>query len=313
MTNVLITGGAGYIGSRLVQTLKYSSLKVTVVDKLIFGQDSLVSAAGEIDFILEDAALPHKFKDKVKEADVIIPLAAIVGAPACDRDPHRAVETNVTAIKRLIDINPDAHYIYPNTNSGYGIGPTTKDGELLYCDESTPLNPISLYGRTKVQAEELVLGVGGTSLRLATVFGISPRPRLDLLLNDMVFRAWKDGFLVLYQSHFKRNFIHVGDVALAMEHVRLDKNSRGEIYNVGNSECNVSKLEMAQAIKEHVPHLVIKEEEFHKDPDQRNYIVSNAKLEDTGWAPAYSMHKGITEMLNAAPILDRARQKYSNI
>jgi len=229
--------------------------------------------------------------------DVLIPLAAIVGMPACDRDPVTAQTTNYDAISLLDRLrSPQQQVIYPCTNSGYG----TKSGSV-YCTEETPLEPISLYGRTKTEAERLLLDSGNAvTLRLATVFGVSPRMRLDLLVNDFTFRAAKDRVLVLYEPHFKRNYVHVTDVARAFQHVIDHWDAmRGEAYNVGLDDANLSKRELAERIRLQVPQLLIHEAEVGSDPDKRNYIVSNDKVRKAGFVAQRTLDEGIRELLVA--------------
>ncbi|MCM8776328.1 MAG: NAD(P)-dependent oxidoreductase, partial [Candidatus Omnitrophica bacterium] len=231
------------------------------------------------------------------------------GAPLCDRDPVGAKTTNLDAIKMLLELrSPSQRIVFPTTNSGYGIGQ-----EGIHCTEETPLCPVSLYGRLKVEAEKAVLDHGNTiTLRLATVFGISPRMRLDLLVNNFVFRAVTDGFIVLFESYFKRNYIHVRDVANAFCHC-LDhfEKMKDKPYNVGLSNCNMSKRELCEEIKKQVPHFYFVESKFGRDPDQRNYIVSNARIEATGFRPAFSLEQGIAELIKGYQIL--RENQYSNV
>ena len=226
-----------------------------------------------------------------------MPLAAIVGAPACERVSETAVEINLKQIEAISKLQGmDQRLIFPVTNSGYGIG----DGEKE-CDESSPLRPISLYGRTKVEAEAILLEKqNAVTFRLATVFGVAPRMRLDLLVNDFVYRAHSDRYVVLFESHFRRNYIHIRDVAGAFIHgINHYDSMKGNAYNVGLTSANLSKLDLCLRIKEHVPDFQIVENEFATDPDKRDYIVSNAKLEATGWRPQYTLDDGIAELLRA--------------
>jgi len=246
----------------------------------------------------------------VKEADVIIPLAALVGAPLCDRDPIAATSTNKQAIIDMLGhISPSQRVILPITNSGYGIGEAGK-----FCTEETPIRPVSLYGRDKVEVERTLLDrhKSAISLRLATVFGMSPRMRLDLLVNDFTYRAYTDRFIVLFESHFKRNFLHVRDVARAFIHAidHFDAMS-GQVYNVGLSDANLSKLELCQRIQTHLPAFVIHESNIGKDPDRRDYIVSNEKIERTGYKPAFSLDAGIQELVKGFAMIRDTR--YSNV
>jgi len=312
--NVLITGGAGYIGSKLVQALAdhYQVNKITVYDNLMYKQDGLFSllANPKINFVYGDVREEKKLNNYVQEADVIIPLAAIVGFPACDKDPDTANKINNLHVQFIVkNARKDTKIIYPNTNSGYGVG---EDG--VHCTELTPLNPISVYGITKCAAEKSVIDNGGISFRLATVFGTSPRFRKDLLVNSFVLKALTDKYIVLFESHFKRNYIHVNDVVKAFILMIHDYDKyKGEAFNVGLSTANLSKLELCEKIKEQIPDFVITTNEFSQDLDKRNYIVSNDKLEATGWIPDYNLDYGIQELIKAYPILINTDTKYTNL
>lgn len=309
--NILVTGGAGYLGSVLVPELLKLGHKVTVLDTFMFGQSSLAEVCHleNFDVVRGDARDEKLLKSLTKDKDVIIPLAALVGAPLCSRDALGTVSTNRDSIQTLSDVlSKEQRILMPITNSGYGIG---QDG--IYCTEETPLNPISTYGQTKVEAEKIVLErENSISFRLATVFGMSPRMRLDLLVNDFTYRAVKDGFIVIFEGHFKRNYIHIRDVARAFIHgIDHFETMKGEAYNVGLSDANLSKLELCAKIKEHVPNFTIMEAPIGKDPDQRNYIVSNDKIESTGYRPLYSLDMGIKELLKGYTIINNS--KYSNV
>jgi nucleoside-diphosphate-sugar epimerase len=246
----------------------------------------------------------------VKTADIIIPLAALVGAPLCDRDPIAATSTNLTAIVDMLDdLSPEQRVLLPLTNSGYGIGEPGK-----FCTEETPIRPVSLYGRDKVEVERILLDRhrSALSFRLATVFGMSPRMRLDLLVNDFTYRAYCDRFIVLFESHFKRNYIHVRDVARAFLHgIDHFETMKGGPYNVGLSDANLSKLELCQRIQQQLPAFVFVESEVGRDPDQRDYIVSNEKIERTGYRPALSLDDGIAELIKGFAMIRNSR--YSNV
>jgi nucleoside-diphosphate-sugar epimerase len=312
MTKVLVTGGAGYLGSILVPALLDRGFGVTVVDNFMYGQDSLAAVCYRPEFSLvrADVRSLETMKPLVKDADIIIPLAALVGAPLCDRDPLAATSTNLKAIVDMLDLlSPLQRVILPVTNSGYGVGEAGK-----FCTENTPIRPVSLYGRDKVEVERVLLArhPAAVSLRLATVFGMSPRMRLDLLVNDFTYRAYTDRFIVLFESQFKRNFIHVRDVTRAFLHAidRFDT-MKGQIYNVGLSDANISKLELCRHIQQHVPSFAIYESDLAKDPDKRDYIVSNEKIERTGFKPAFSLDDGIRELLKGFAMIHNT--KYSNI
>ena len=293
---ILVTGGAGYLGSTLVPMLLADGHRVTVLDNFMFGQSSLAAVCADpnFDMVRGDAREKDAVAPLAKDADLIIPLAALVGAPMCINDPLGATSINRDAVDMVCGLmGGDQRVIMPVSNSGYGVGEPGK-----FCTEETPLRPVSLYGRTKVEAEEIVLAQGGgVSLRLATVFGMSPRMRIDLLVNDFVYRAVNDRALVLFESHFKRNFIHVRDVARAFRHVIGNlETMTGEIYNVGLSDANLSKWELCEKIAEHLPGFQFLEAPIGEDPDKRDYIVSNEKIEATGYMPAHSLDAGITEL-----------------
>lgn len=307
--NVLITGGAGYLGAILCEHLLGSGYQVTVVDNLAFGQHSLMQFCENksFDFIFGDARDEGLIRDALKSADVVIPLAAVVGAPACSRCPWDAESVNLGAIQMLNRLrSPSQLILYPTTNSGYG----SKSGDV-FCTEETPLEPISIYGRTKVEAEqELLQSPNVVTLRLATVFGVSPRMRLDLLVNHFVLSAVKDGYLVIFEKDFKRNYIHIRDVADCFIHcIRNSEKMTGRPYNVGLDQANLSKEELALKIKEYVPGFYIHFGEIGSDPDKRNYIVSNQRLREYGFEARRSLDDGIKELLKAYRMLGRAPMK----
>jgi len=265
----------------------------------------------DFEFVHGDVRDHNKLLPYIKEADVIIPLAAIVGFPACEKDKRLATEVNYEQIKFILDnTTSNQKIIYPNTNSGYGIG---QDG--IHCTEETPLNPISHYGITKCDAEKALLDSGrAITLRLATVFGVSPRMRLDLLVNDFTYKATNEGYIVIFEKDFKRNFIHIRDVALTFTYMINEyEKYMGQTFNVGLSSANISKLELAEKIKTYVPEFVIKVDNFKSDPDKRNYIVSNEKLEKTGWRPYYTLDDGIIELIKAYKIILNYNRKFTNL
>ena len=309
--NILVTGGAGYLGSILVPELLRQGHMVTVLDSFIFGQSSLLECCASENFsiVKGDVRDRETVEKLVKDKDFIFPLAAIVGAPACNIDKTAAVSVNQEAIKLLVDcLKPEQKIIIPITNSGYGIGESG-----IFCTEETPMRPISLYGKNKVEAEKYAFSHGNTiSLRLATVFGASPRMRIDLLVNDFTYRALKDHCIVVFEGHFKRNYIHIRDVARAFIHAmnNFDK-MKNNAYNVGLDSANLSKLELCAKIKEHIPSFVYLESSIGEDPDKRDYIVSNEKIAKTGFATAYSLDDGIQELVKAFTIVNN--NKYGNV
>ena len=299
---ILVTGGAGYIGSILVPALLAEGHSVTVLDSFRYNQASLLDVCQDsrLRIVRGDAREEATLAPLVKEADVLLPLAALVGVPVCEADAVAARTVNLDAILLLLKLrSPRQKVIYPCTNSGYGIGQKDR-----FCTEETPLKPISLYGRTKVDAEKAVLDSGAMSFRFATVFGASPRMRTDLLVNDFVQRALRDGAVVLYEAHAKRNYLHVRDAARAFLHgLKNYDTMAGGPYNVGLSDANLSKKELCEKIKVHVPRFTFLEAPVGKDPDQRDYIISNEKVEKTGFKPRHSLDDGIQELIRAYQVL----------
>lgn len=296
---VLVTGGLGYLGSILCEHLLSAGHSVLALDNLMYGQGQQglfhLCANPRFEFMKGDVRDESCLRAALADCDVIIHLAAIVGAAACDRDPLQAASVNVEAVKLLMKLrSPKQLVIFPNTNSGYGI--TTGHTQ---CTEESPLKPISLYGRTKVEAEQIVLDhANAIALRLATVFGMSPRMRLDLLVNHFVYAACKEGYLVIFEKDFKRNFVHVRDVADCMMHcMAYAERMCGRAYNVGLDSANLSKAELALLIKEHVPHFYIHFAAIGQDPDKRNYIVANERLRQAGFTAHRSLDDGIRELL----------------
>ena len=295
--NILVTGGAGYLGSTMVPDLLAAGHKVTVLDNFMFKQTSLNNCCYHPNFTVVKGDIRQKdtMLALMKKADVIIPLAALVGAPLCSLDPIGATTINHDAIELMLKLlSKDQIVLMPTTNSAYGTG--DKDN---YCNEESPLRPISQYAIEKVGIEqELMQHENAISFRLATVFGMSPRMRIDLLVNDFTYRAVNDRFVVLFESHFKRNYIHVRDVSRVFQHALNNHDAmKGEIYNVGLSDANVSKRELCEQIQKQVPDFIFIDEQIGKDPDQRNYIVSNDKIESTGFKTEFSLDRGIDELL----------------
>ncbi len=308
---ILVTGGAGYLGSILTPALLAQGHHVTVLDNLLFRQNSLMDccAYADFEFVRGDCRDEAVVGRLVRAADVIIPLAALVGAPMCDRDQMAAQTTNADAVALICRLaSPAQRVIFPTTNSGYGIG--EKDQE---CTEESPLRPISLYGVTKVAAEQAVLArENSLTFRLATVFGLSPRMRLDLLVNDFVYRAVTDRAVVVFEGHFKRNYIHIRDVARVFLHgLEHFEAMRGRPYNVGLDDANLSKLELCAAIQEQLPQFVYLEAPIGEDPDKRDYVVSNARIAAAGFRPEWPLARGIRELITGFSILRNS--VYSNV
>jgi len=306
---VLITGGSGYLGCEIIPALLAAGHEVRVLDNLMYGQHVLFHfcANPAFDFVRGDARDETLMAELVKDADVILPLACIVGAPACDRDPWLATSVNLDAVRLVNRLrSPDQLVIYPTTNSGYG----TTTGEV-FCTEETPLEPISLYGRTKVEAEEELLGSpNAITLRLATVFGMALRMRLDLLVNHFVYAAVTDGTIVIFEKDFKRNYVHLKDVADCFVHCIEHADAMvGRPYNLGLDQANYSKEELANKIKEHVPRFYIHFAEVGSDPDKRNYVVSNERLRQAGFEAVRTVDEGIRELLVGYRMLARGRFK----
>ena len=300
---VLITGGAGYLGSVITQKMLEAGHRVTAIDNLSFKQLSPLQFTSNpnYNFIYGDVRNVDFLKHQVGIHDVIIPLAAIVGFPACKADPKLAWEVNYTQIETILDSIGDEHIIlYPNTNSGYGIGEGQSE-----CTEESPLNPISVYGESKCAAEKLLLNCSqAICFRLATVFGTSTRMRTDLLVNEFVYKVMTDKYITVFEKHFKRNFIHIQDVAnVFLWALNNYETMKHNVYNVGLSDANLSKQELLEKIQQYIPDFAISYSDFYEDPDKRDYIVSNEKIEKTGWNPQYSLDDGIKELMKTYQVL----------
>jgi len=297
MKNILITGGAGYIGSKLATKLVNMNYNVTVVDILKYSKNSLnhLFSKNNFNFIKGDVRNKSLVKKLIKKNEIIIPLAALVGAPLCERNKREAISVNLKSIKFLVS-NLKKHHkvIYLTTNSGYGIGEKNK-----FCDETSPLNPISLYGRTKVDAENIVINFkNSVCFRLATVFGYSYRMRTDLLVNNFVYNSIKKRELVIFEPHFRRNFIHIEDVVNGIIYSISNFNRlKNNVYNLGLSSANLSKIILAKKIKQKLKFLKIKTIRNKKDPDQRDYYVSNKKIEKKGFKAKIKLEDGIDELI----------------
>ena len=309
---ILITGGSGYLGSVITEKLLNKNYEVTILDNLMYNQTSSITFTHNpnFNFIYGDVRDKSLLKSLVNTFDVIIPLAAIVGFPACDRDKDLATAINYEHVRYICELvnGTKIRVVYPNTNSGYGIG---ESGE---CTEESPLNPISHYGVTKVKAEGEVLGIGGISVRLATVFGTSPRMRMDLLVNEFVYKALTDKYITIFEKDFVRNYIHIRDVANVFLFMieNYEKHS-GEVFNVGLSDANLSKEQLVEKIKGYVPDFAITYSDYYSDPDKRDYIVSNEKIESVGWVAEHSLDNGIEELIKTYTILIQdLSSKYRN-
>jgi len=307
MTSVLITGGAGYLGSVLTEVLLNKGYRVTVIDNLIYKQTSVAPFTyhPNFDFVLGDVTNESTLKPLVESHDVIIPLAAIVGMPACKAQPELTVKVNYEQVKNITNwITKNQMVLIPNTNSQYG-----SSTEII--TEDSPFKPLSLYAETKCDAEKAVLDSGnGIALRLATVFGMSYRMRMDLLVNDFVYKSLENGYLVLFESHFVRNYIHVRDIANTfLFMIENYEKCNNNAFNVGLTSANCSKLVLAETIKKYIPELVIVQNDFKQDFDQRNYIVSNAKLESFGWQPQFTLEGGIQELIKGYQLITKFKNK----
>ena len=308
---ILVTGGAGYLGSTLVPELLKAGNQVTVLDNFIYHQNSLAHVCHDTNLKVKngDIRIKKTMATAMSKADIIIPLAAFVGAPLCNKDPVGATTINRDAILMMLELaNDDQAILMPTTNSAYGTG-----NENNFCDEESELRPITQYAKEKVEIEKVLMErKKSISFRLATVFGMSPRMRIDLLVNDFVYRAVHDRFIVLFESHFKRNYIHVRDVTRAFIHgIANFESMKGNVFNVGLTEANLSKKELCEAIQKQVPDFVCIEAPVGKDPDQRNYIVSNEKIEKTGYKPAHSLDAGLQELVKGYTMIKNT--KYGNV
>ena len=300
--NILITGGAGYLGSVITPLLVNKGYDVTVYDNLMYNQLTLSDLCykSNFKFVYGDVRDYKKLNEYVQKADVIIPLAAIVGFPACEKDKQLAEEVNYNQIYDLItNTSKEQTIIFPNTNSGYG---TRSSG---ICTENQKLQPISHYGITKCNAEDILLQNGNAIIfRFATVFGVSPRMRLDLLVNEFVYKALTDKYITIFERKAVRNYIHIRDVASVFEWMVVHRDiHRGEIFNVGLSDANINKQQLAEMIKKYISDFAITYSDYYEDPDKRDYIVSNEKVESTGWLPKYNLDDGIKELIMAYQII----------
>lgn len=311
-TEVLVTGGAGYIGSVLTELLLARGMRVTVVDNFLYGQNSLLNlcASDDLQIVRGDCRDEALMRRLLKGKDAVIPLAALVGAPLCDRDTVGAETTNRDAVRMICRLAaPESKILFPVTNSGYGIGEKGK-----FCTEDSPLKPISLYGRTKVEAERAVLERGNAiTFRLATAFGASPRMRMDLLVNDFVYRAVVDRAVVVFEGHFKRNYIHVRDISRVFLHGLENFGAmKNKPYNVGLEDANLSKIELCEVIRRVLPNFVHHEAAIGEDPDKRDYIVSNARILAAGFKPDWSIERGVRELVKCYTVLGQVNP-YANV
>jgi nucleoside-diphosphate-sugar epimerase len=308
---ILVTGAAGYIGAVLVPRLLSEGYQVVALDNFMYNQSSLLDVCynDQLTIVRGDTRDKILMTKLMKNVDAIFPLACLTGAPLCAKEPMAAQAILLDAIKMILELkSKDQRVIFPTTNSGYGVGEKGK-----HCTETTPLRPISLYGKLKVDAENAILDSGnGITLRLATAFGISPRMRLDLLVNDFTYRAVYDKFVVLFEAHFNRNYIHVRDISKAFIHAlnNFDK-MKNQPYNVGLSDANLTKLQLCQEIKKLVPDFYFVEATIGEDPDKRDYIVSNEKIEKTGFMPDVTLQKGLQELIKGYQVIKR--NQFANI
>jgi nucleoside-diphosphate-sugar epimerase len=305
--SILITGGAGYIGSILTPVLLGKGYKVTILDSLMYNQNSLLDCCADknLEFMKGDICDDSLISSILPKFDIIIPLAAIVGAPACKTNPVLSRMINLEAPMKMIKkLSPEQKVVFPTTNSGYGIGEKDK-----FCTEDSPLRPVSDYGKHKVEVEKALLDKGSAvTFRLATVFGVSPRMRMDLMVNDFTYRAFRDHFIVLFEENFRRNFIHIRDVAKAFIFgIDNYEKMKGKAFNVGLSDANLTKRQLCEKIKEFVPDFYIHAASIGEDQDKRDYLVSNEKIELLGWKPDFSLDDGIKELLKAYKIIKPGR------
>ena len=308
---ILITGAAGYIGSVLVPILLQNDHEVIAIDNFMYKQTSLLDCCHYENFTLinGDARNSALIEVNLKKVDAVLPLACLTGAPLCDKDPITAKAVNFEAIKTILKKrSPSQMVIFPTTNSGYGVGE-----KGIHCTEETPLRPVSLYGQLKVEIEKMILDSGNSmTFRFATVFGVSPRMRLDLLVNDFTYRAYYDRFIVLFEAHFKRNYLHVRDAARAFIYgLENFEKMKGEAYNIGLSDANISKSELCEVIKTQIPNFYFSEAEIGEDVDKRDYIVSNEKIESAGFKTKHSLTYGIKELIKGFQIVKKSG--YGNI
>ena len=308
---VLIPGGAGYIGSVLTPYLLEHKFEVTVVDNFMYKQNSLAAVCHHPGFCIFNGDIRNQelMRQLVDWADIVIPLAALVGAPLCSKDPYTATSINHNATIALIQmIPPQKGILMPTTNSAYGTGDKNH-----FCTENSPLNPISQYAEQKVKVEQVLMQhPNAISFRLATVFGMSPRMRTDLLVNDFVYRAVHEKAVLLFESHFKRNYIHVRDVCKAFLHsITNFQKMRSQIYNVGLCSANLSKKQLCEHIQKQIPSFTFVEAPIGNDPDQRNYVVSNEKIKATGFKPEFSLDDGIMELIKGYAMIKNSI--YANV
>ena len=310
MSKILITGGAGYLGSVFTRNL-LKNHEVIVYENLMYNQTSLVDLSNNPNFTFHygDVREWSKLKYLVEQVDVVIPLAALVGFPLCEKDKDLATSINTTQIQNIVDIlSDDQMILYPNTNSGYGI----RGNGMV--DETNELTPISHYGQTKCEAEDYIINESnGISFRLATVFGVSSRMRTDLLVNDFVYKLLTDRYITLFEHKFVRNFIHIQDVSRAFEYM-IDNyyTFNNEIFNLGLSDENITKKQLVEKIQSHIPNTSVNYSDYYVDPDKRDYIVSNEKIEEAGWKPIFTLDDGIKELIQSYKMIVPTQSQYRN-
>ena len=310
MSKILITGGAGYLGSVFTRNL-LKNHEVIVYDNLMYNQTSLVDLSNNPNFTFHygDVREWSKLKYLVEQVDIVIPLAALVGFPLCEKDKDLATSINTTQIQNIVDVlSNDQMILYPNTNSGYG----TRGKGMV--DETNELTPISHYGQTKCEAEDYIINESnGISFRLATVFGVSSRMRTDLLVNDFVYKLLTDRYITLFEHKFVRNFIHIQDVSRAFEYM-IDNyyTFNNEIFNLGLSDENITKKQLVEKIQSHIPNTSVNYSDYYVDPDKRDYIVSNEKIEEAGWKPIFTLDDGIKELIQSYKMIVPTQSQYRN-